>query len=417
MRVTVMIAVLAVSVCILCTPTGAAASLSWRIAADDAVRVVPDGPGPATPVTSLHLRPCVAGPKTFTVRGPRLSRRIGTSRCTVRVRLPREATYRASVARGRGPVFARARLRPRLLRVVALGDSFASGEGVPDQRGLYFPQRDDAGTVVGVSILRRARWTDESCHRSSRAVPRLAVASLANGRTHVTLVHLACTGAQVNAGLLSPGGALSSRLLLDGAPQIAPDPTAQVSAARRALRGRRADAVLLSIGGNDIGFGDIVATCATAMSCQDALAPALGTQLATLDAALTPLRRALGALAPPRRVLLVPYPDIVTGPRGAECAASDLGIGPGEAVWAASAIRALNSTLRGAAVRHGWLFADRAASALAGRGVCAGDAARVVSLSESVVGQGTETGTLHPDAAGQRALANTIRGPLGQAVR
>ena len=210
---------------------------------------------------------------------------------------------------------------------------------------------------------------------------------------------------------------MSSRLLLDGAPQVAPDPASQLSAARRALRGRRADAVVLSIGGNDIGFGGIVTTCATSTSCQDALAPTLDTQLTTLDAALTPLGKAMTALAPPRRVLLVPYPDIVSGPRGGECAAVDLGIEPGEAVWAASAIGALNATLRGAAVRHGWRFVERAAGALAGRGVCAGDTARVISLSDSVVRQGTETGTLHPDAAGQRAIANALRGPLARAVR
>jgi lysophospholipase L1-like esterase len=416
-RVATILMVLAAWVCILGTPTGAAASLSWRIAPDDAVRVVPDGSGPTTPVTTLRLRPCAVGPKTFTVRGPGLSRRVRTSRCTVRIRLPREGTYRASVVRGRGPVLARARLRPRLLRVVALGDSFASGEGVPDQRGLYVPQRDGAGAVAGVSTLRRARWADESCHRSSRAVPRLAVASLADRRSHVTLVHLACTGAEVKAGLLWPGGAVSSRLLLAGAPQVAPDPAAQLPAARRALRGRRADAVVLSVGGNDIGFGGIVATCATSTSCQDALAPMLDTRLTTLDAALAPLGKALTALAPPRRVLLVPYPDIVSGPRGGECAAVDLGIEPGEAVWAASAIGALNATLRGAAVRHGWQFVERAAGALAGRGVCAGDTARVISLSDSVVRQGTETGTLHPDAAGQRAIANALRRPLARALR
>ena len=281
-----------------------------------------------------------------------------------------------------------------------------SGEGNPDRSGLYVPQRDSAGDVIGVIALRRARWSDAACHRSAAAAPVFAARSLADGRTHLAVVHTACTGARVRAGLLAPGNGLRSDLLLDGAAQSRQAAVAQLVRARRSLRGRRADAVLVGIGGNELGFSQIVRTCATLERCQDRLAPAIPTRLAGLDADLVSLGEALTAIAPRRRVIAVPYPDVVSGEAGS-CAVPELGLGADEAAWAAGAIAALNGTLRAAARRERWRVAAGVGTAFGAHGICAARP-RVHSLGGSVVRQGTETGTLHPTARGQRAIGTAV---------
>jgi lysophospholipase L1-like esterase len=297
-------------------------------------------------------------------------------------------------------------LAPRRRLIVAIGDSFTSGEGNPDRGGLYVPQRDASGAVIGVATLRRARWQDRRCHRSAIAAPVLAARAIADGRTHLTLVHLACTGAHVRDGLLEPGGGARSQLLLDGAAQISSPAPAQVALTRRAVGRRHVDAVLVGIGGNELGFSQLVRTCATSDRCQDALAPAIPARLAALDSDLAALGVAMGPIATRRRVVLVPYPDVVTGGRGS-CAAPELGLDPEESEWSARAIGALNGTLRRVAKRERWRFAGAAARALAGHGLC-DSRPWSVSLAASVARQGSETGTLHPNPSGQGALALAV---------
>jgi hypothetical protein len=74
----------------------------------------------------------------------------------------------------------------RGLLIVLMGDSIASGEGVPDIDG------------------RPATWQDERCHRSARAGPALAAAALQERapETPITFVSVSCSGATIDAGLL-----------------------------------------------------------------------------------------------------------------------------------------------------------------------------------------------------------------------
>ena len=89
--------------------------------------------------------------------------------------------------------------------VVALGDSYISGEGNPDVSSLLTDRPDaifsKAGwggeAQLGVQVMRAAQWWDEPCHRSLLSWPVLS--SLAHAGRHpreaVTLVHLGCSGA------------------------------------------------------------------------------------------------------------------------------------------------------------------------------------------------------------------------------
>lgn len=197
--------------------------------------------------------------------------------------------------------------------IVSLGDSYASGEGVPDVPIVYdtgywvsvcsldqygavpgflvdgecysVPPiggapgikggasmvegcfSDQSGTVPGIAVPLgasresgatcfgfripdsppMARWQDERCRRSANAGPAQAAIRLekADPRTSVTFVHLACAGS-TTSGL--PG---------------------QIRSANELIGERKIDALLLSIGGNDAGFANIVYRCMNQEPCYD----------------------------------------------------------------------------------------------------------------------------------------------------
>lgn len=157
-------------------------------------------------------------------------------------------SYEVEVGKGETPVRARSAdgalaegtVQPRDVLIASLGDSYASGEGVPDVRGGWFSS----------SI-----WMDERCHRSLFSGPGLATLMYAAVNPHVSVTHLtfACSGAEVKTGILQPyAGAAPGKHRI-------PLPS-QIDALQAALEGtgRTPDILTFSGGGNDIGFADIV---------------------------------------------------------------------------------------------------------------------------------------------------------------
>jgi hypothetical protein len=234
------------------------------------------------------------------------------------------------------------------LFIVALGDSFASGESNPDKpvqfsasremvydptllreevasRGLSKGAAPNYGLASGddqfnPKVLPRrfmddeaaerfyklsspefaaafdkaaARWLSRDCHRSQYGYPfRVAIElALENRHRSVTLASLTCSGAEVTAGLFLdmdpregaaeiPGGKVRAQLdqlsdlICRGARSQSASYTlptfdhgnTQISAQRIAKtwcppqsRKRAIDVVLMSIGGNDVGFGALAA--------------------------------------------------------------------------------------------------------------------------------------------------------------
>jgi lysophospholipase L1-like esterase len=143
------------------------------------------------------------------------------------------------------------------VQIVALGDSFMSGEGAPS----FF-----AGTDLGSRDL---------CRRAPTAYPVVVAEHLAEdpppGWDDAHLTFVACSGARtVNIG--------SSFQDVDARPtQQFPDESLQIEA----LRSRPdADVVILGMGGNDAGFSQVVLTCAGhRASCEELAGP----WLASLD--------------------------------------------------------------------------------------------------------------------------------------
>ena len=88
------------------------------------------------------------------------------------------------------------RIVPRHIVIATLGDSYASGEGVPDERasGLLFWTRHNP------------LWLDARCHRSLYSGHALAAfyLSLVEPHSIVTYASFACSGALLSSGLVDP---------------------------------------------------------------------------------------------------------------------------------------------------------------------------------------------------------------------
>ena len=160
-------------------------------------------------------------------------------------------------------------IRFRDTLVVALGDSYISGEGNPDVPSVItsepLPVFERASWGAKLSEAhrdyQRAVWWDEPCHRSLLSWPVLSSLAYAAKRPReaVTLVHLGCSGAVVaditiQGEIELPGGGNEPR----GESQLAQ--LDQLLNVESATGLRVPNRILLSVGGNDSGFVGVIKT-------------------------------------------------------------------------------------------------------------------------------------------------------------
>jgi PKD domain/GDSL-like Lipase/Acylhydrolase len=298
--------------------------------------------------------------------------------------------------------------------VVSIGDSFASGEGNPDVPG-----------VCGLfGCHPQPRWQNRDCHRSAWAGPSRAAIHLENHFRHsaVTFVHLACSGATTMNGLLRG---------YKGAEWDGHRVISQVRSIRRLVtrNGRKIDALLISIGGNDVGFDQIVQQCVLFRDCGRGVLPfsihkRFLARLSLFRARLNQLNRCLtshqlgacpkgrhGLGIAPQRIHITQYPDVgeYLGAHGRyRYCHSYAGISHSEFRWAINKIyKVLNRHTKRAAHRLGWHFIGGIKRATRGHGICQSSSKSWFrKLNESVRIQGLTNGVpmgwFHPDHKGQR---------------
>ena len=237
--------------------------------------------------------------------------------------------------------------------VVALGDSFTSGEGAPPY---------DADPA--------------SCRRAADAWPRL----LAEVAVVASVELRACAGARTE----HLTGSWDRR---DLGPQIPdePDPEATL--------------VLLTVGGNDIGFGEIVATCVLLTCSPEPDDDGFRERLDELREDLVQdVHPALAAAYPNARIVHVSYPRL-TPPTEVE---------PSTCRWMSdddqrisrAIVDAINDAAEDAAQQAGTAEHLDVADALAGHELCTEDG--------WVNGVGFDPGDAHPNLGGQRGMARAV---------
>src|SRR4051812_46863971 len=130
--------------------------------------------------------------------------------------------------------------------IVALGDSYGSGEGSPDQ-----------DVVRGFAGIKQAdaKWQDRRCHRSAKAGSAQAARWIeqADPHTSVTFISTACSGAEILNGFLKPYDGVDSTWEAKYNPPLDP----QLTQARNLIGNREVDALYMSVGGNDANFAKI----------------------------------------------------------------------------------------------------------------------------------------------------------------
>ena len=216
---------------------------------------------------------------------------------------------------------------------VALGDSYTSGPGVPNQ----MPE------AVG-------------CGRSDHNYPHLVAAALDVGRFTDVSCGSATTAHMAEAQPLPNG--LTNGPQLDA---LGPD----------------VDLVTLGIGGNDIGFGEIMANCVARSVLLPVTAPCrqyytrqgdeLGARIEATAPKVAAVLAAIRERAPDARILVVGYPVILPA-AGPGCWPL-MPIAVGDVAWLRTVEGHLNAMLAEQAAAAGATFVDTYASSV-GHDVC-----------------------------------------------
>lgn len=321
--------------------------------------------------------------------------------------------------------------------IVSLGDSYASGEGNPDVPGDYAivfpPCRQDGKFQLSTPCLqgvrRRAAWSDSACHRSFWAGPAQAALALERADPHstVTFVSLACSGATIEEGLLGrqlnrpptrPPQLEALAALLCSGPAPCMDPSQQ----------RRVDALIISIGGNDLGFSDIVRACLRSFSpCtgdnirEDSPVAEARRMLSRIGLLYIRVFRAVNATLNVADVLLTENADPSIGEHGQYCGFGGFPFGAriqsDDVRWLhQNILRRLNDTGRSISRTLGWIYVDGIADPFHGHGYCARDH-WFVTYPESWAGQGDDRGTMHPNRLGHQLYAQRISGVVAGVLR
>jgi len=348
------------------------------------------------------------------------SSKITTGSCKASFdRLPREGAYQTSLTLRTSLGVSEVLRQTIVLRdhlIVSIGDSYAAGEGNPDRAGEHrFTY--DAGTwyPTGIATVRPEVWRDRRCHRSALSGPARAAQAIEDADPHssVTFLSFACSGARI-------GHLVDQRYAgIEPVPGQTVEP--QVEAVRRALglgtaRGTRTiDALMVSAGGNDMDFADIVEDCAANVDVP--LYPdkncvkdrGIEANLDSLDGRFDRLARAIRTRLPGTSgVHLAEYPADLF--RGGGCGQLR-GISSGEAADMRWLGLRINGRLVRAADEHAgdrWRRVPSVTKEFEPHAYCAAQR-WFVSYEASLGMQGDILGTAHPNAGGHAAYARVLR--------
>lgn len=403
------------------------------------------------------------------------------------VQVPKPAEYnvrlQVKMASGGGPVHDE-KFDLRDFLIVSIGDSYASGEGNPDLPGKPKGFNPDSstgwwdyvpfGTLIyeGYELVKAAtewgwnklkqnavfaevvdttvdmdpapEWLEEKAHRSLMAGPAVAARLLEDVQTGdlISFVSYARSGAEIDDGLFGPRThkVNGEKRSLDGWIGDVGE-MMELKQLSEQLGDRPIDALLISIGGNDVGFsgqlrylveGDSVwkSWLGIGVSGPDRRRKAtdeIDSALKRLSGAdgktgsLDKLADALDKLNV-RQVYITEYPTalfdrIVDGHAQAEegCEIFSLDSGTTISKTDSELIKAsaerLNALLKEKANEHGWIYVGGVADGFAGHGYCMDRGVNgryYVRASESLVIQGDTDGTMHPNVFGHHVYAESI---------
>lgn len=253
-------------------------------------------------------------------------------------------------------------------RYVALGDSNASGAGLPTPE----------------------TGAPENCYRTESGYPSLAAKKLAQDEFE----SVACSGAGMNA--------FSADMALY--------PDGKAPPQFNALEGNET-VISVTIGDNDVGYGEVTETCLKAKSpsdtpCADEYVTSGGNKLeqvvATLAAPLGEKLEAIHDRSPRAKIFVVGYAPLVPAD-GAGCWGR-VNVSKSDARLVFDWQKALNQTLRTTAETHDALYVDLFGAGI-GHDACQPESKRWTNPVNDV---GAAGWPLHPNLAGSKAAAAAL---------
>ncbi|MFE9835269.1 SGNH/GDSL hydrolase family protein [Streptomyces sp. NPDC005551] len=248
---------------------------------------------------------------------------------------------------------------------VALGDSYAAGTGLPQQ-------------------------TNAECKRSAGSYPSW----IAETYKPAVFKDVTCSGATTRSLWNKQGSA---------APQV------------EALT-KDTDLVTVTLGGNDLGFSDVLTTCVLAglttkegTPCRDRLAGSgkdLDADFARLSTRVPDMLTDIKRRSPEARVVVVGYPNLF--PADGSICGSSVPLAKGDITWLNQATNRLNLLLETAAYLKQAEFVGTS-SVFRGKDMCQSSAKQWINplLPQT-------SGSAHPNAVGHLMTALEVYGRLGK---
>ena len=315
-------------------------------------------------------------------------------------------------------------------QMFTIGDSYASGEGAPDVDGQYDDNGDRTGEFEdwdarfgGSPATPGLNQDSTRCHRSgSTSTSAVARSLLAAEFPDVSFnwVSVACSGASiVRTGKIrndpppvNKGGVLTG---YDGvedmrkrgiaesslSPEVYPPQLLQINdilADRPSGPTRRIDALVMNLGGNDAGFGEVITAClninftdATSFgdcNTNEEVATFVSGALGTLNSRFNRLAAALRGepVAPdpklnhvPADVFLTAAPNPLRPTASTYCNRQPKGnyeeeLTAAESEWVeANVVNPLNARFATEATQHGWKLVNSHVNAFFGHAICSPD--------------------------------------------
>lgn len=286
---------------------------------------------------------------------------------------------------------------PTGIEYLGMGDSFASGQGAYSYRG---------GTDTA----------NNACHLSSKSYPFLLTSQkFASGQS------VACSGAKTRDIIFSSGkyeGQVKDKIIKDkreNVEEIVRDYTPGYLAQSEFIDIYRPQNLTLSIGGNDIGFADILKSCASPFAENRTCFPTYE-ERAGLAKSINSLFDKLvttyqTVTKPGSRLYVIGYPQIVV--QKGDCAANVL-LDAQEIKLAIGIIDSLNAVIEQAALKAGAKYVD-VSQAFAGSRLCETKSSNV-AINGFTLGNDGGIGNFkfagaesyHPNALGHELLSRAI---------
>jgi lysophospholipase L1-like esterase len=196
---------------------------------------------------------------------------------------------------------------------------------------------------------------------------------------------------------------------------------------------RLIDTLLVSIGGNDVGFSNVLTNCVEDEPCLElcpdgisvcggtgygiyeaGLAEFTGTGSGSVNDLQDKLLTLLGDRLPASSVYFTAYPDMLMDDDGSTCKQNPADIFStlpnfsNPEMKAAQVITGeMNGQIETSVASYGWNFISTIPVAMANHGYCADDH-WIVRLSETFQIQGDKSGMVHPNIKGHQAYAKEI---------